>query len=418
MRTASIVKPMSAFTGSQNARLYAGQPFPFKRPRTYDPPAEYAKLCAKEPISKVKLWDGSEPWLVTNHSGVCKVLEDERLSKIRTRPGFPEMGPGGKEAAKVRPTFVDMDRPEHTKQRGMVEHVFTKEYAEKMRPRVQEITDECFKEMKKQGCEPSYNLLKFAMDVPMIVICEMLGIPRKDMPFVTDCNAVRTNGSSTATEASRASQELMEYITKLVAEKEKNPGQDLISELIVKHMRTGALVKEDVVGVTFLLLVAGNATVCSMVGLGVVTLLQHPNQLAELRKNPNLIKGTVEELCRYHTASAYATRRVAKEDIELEGVKIKAGDGIIASNQAANRDERVFKNPDEFDIHRSPNPQLGFGYGIHECVAQWLARVEMEIALNTLIQKLPNLRLAVPFEQLKFSPADRDVGLEELPVKW
>jgi len=374
-------------------------------------------LRKKCPISKVKLWDNSTPWLVTNHSALRKIVDDTRFSKLRTLPNFPEMNPGGKEAAKQRPTFVDMDPPLHTMHRGMVSHVFTKEYTEKLRPQIQKTVDECLQSMIARG-SPVDLMSTFAMDVPMHTIYDILGLPKRDMEFLTSCNAVRTNGSSTATQASMASQELLKYLDKIVSEKEKQPGSDLISDLVVNQLQKGKVERDDVVATAFLLLVAGNATVCSMIGLGLVTLLQHPEQLAQLKKDPSLINGAVEELLRFHTASAYAMRRVAKVDVDVEGTVIKAGEGVIVSNQSANRDESVFSNPDKFDIHRSPNPHVAFGYGIHDCVAAPLARAEIQIALNTLIQKLPNLRLTIPLDQVKYTNPAADVGIPELPITW
>lgn len=390
--------------------------FPFSRPKDTEIPKEYYELLEKCPVSKVKMWDNTEPWLVVTHKDVCSVLSDTRLSKIRTRPGFPEMGPGGKEAAKQRPTFVDMDPPEHTKQRGMIEPYMTPEAVEKLRPHIQKIVDEEIDAMVKKGAPQ--NLLEFAMNVPMLVISDMLGIPREDVPKIINYSGVRSSGSSTAAQASMASQELNNYLANLVKEKKKNPGKDIISDLIVNQLNKGHLEEQDVSAIAFLMLVAGNATVCTTIGVGLVALEQHPEQKAALLKDPKLYKSFVNEVCRYYTASAYATRRVAKEDIVLNGVKIAAGDGIIAANQAANRDKTVFRDPDTFDLHRSPNPHVGFGYGIHVCVAEWLARAEMEIAFERLFTRLPNLRIAVPLDQLKYSEPDKDIGLAELPVTW
>jgi len=393
--------------------------FPFKRPQGSEPPAEYAELRAHQPVSQVKLWDDSPAWLVTKHKDVCSVLDDDRFSKIRTRHGFPELGPGGKAAASHKPTFVDMDAPEHTKQKAMVSPAFTREHIEAMRPSIQKTVDDCIQDMQKDGCYPPVDLVKgFAHVVPSQIIYSMLGIPTKDMDFLNSCNAVRTSGSTTSGEAATASKELTAYLDRLVSSKEKEPGDDLVSKVVIEQLRPGHIEHEDLVQLTFLLLVAGNATMTSMICLGVVTLLQHPKQLDELKQNPDLVKGAVEELLRFHTASALATRRVAKEDVSLEGTVIKAGDGVIASNQSANRDETVFKDADSFDIHRSPGPQLGFGYGIHQCVAEWLARAELQCVFGTLFQKLPNLKLAEPFSTVKSTDPAKDIEIAELPVVW
>ncbi|RGP78396.1 cytochrome p450 55a3 [Fusarium longipes] len=157
----------------------------------------------------------------------------------------------------------------------------------------------------------------------------------------------------------------------------------------------------------------------NMIALGVVTLMQHPEQLRELKGNSALVPSFVSELCRYHTGSSMAMRRVAKEDIELGGKIIRAGEGIIAANQSASRDEDIFPDPDKFDLHRKPkHDALGFGYGPHRCIAELLAKTEMEIVFETLFKTLPNLRVAIPLEEIEYTPRNRDVGVVKLPVVW
>ncbi|KAH7399892.1 cytochrome P450 55A2 [Cadophora sp. MPI-SDFR-AT-0126] len=395
--------------------------FPFARPSGTTPAPEYAHLRATDPVSQVELFDGSLAWLIVKHKDICAVLTDERLSKQRNRPGFPELSAGGKEAAKNKPTFVDMDPPQHMQQRSMIESIFKKEHIDSMRPQIQETVNSLLDKMIAEGgSEPFDFVEKFALPVPSYTIYSILGVPLTDLPQLTKFAAIRSNGSGTATEASNANAALLSYMDSLVTARLAEPKSDLISLLVKEQLIPGHLTQADVVQIAFLLLVAGNATMVSMIALGVVTLLEHPDQLESLRRDPEKwAVPFVEELCRFHTASALATKRVAKEDVVYGGKLIKAGEGIIAATQSGNRDEEVFgKTADSFDMRRARGSEeaLGFGWGAHRCVAEWLARAELEIVFATLWMKLPNLKLAIPFDEVKYSPPTKDVGIGELSV--
>eukprot|EP00775_Hariotina_reticulata_P010929 gene10929-11084_t len=413
--------------------------FPFSRPAAAQPPLEYAKLRSACPVSTAKLFDGSPIWLITKLGDLQAVLTNDSFSKVRTHPGFPELSPGAKAAVEGHePTFVDMDPPDHTKFRRMFEFAYTPEEAERMKPGIQHKADELIDAIKLgrskgdlsnvwQGTAPQVDTRQgravdlheaFSLPFAFKVIYEMLGIPPEDYQLLSSSVAVRASGSSTARDAAAAQEDLLQYMLRLVDHKEMHPGRDLVSELIRREMKPGDITRKQLAAHAFLLLVAGNATVASMIDLGVLTLLQHPSQLQELKSNPNLWPAAVEELCRYHTASAYALRRVALQDVQVQDQTIRAGQGVICLNQSANRDADVFPDPDKFDIHRATNPHVAFGYGPHVCVAQWLARLELEIALQSLFIRLDGLRLAVPEDELRWSPAKKDVGVLQLPVRW
>jgi nitric oxide reductase len=268
----------------------------------------------------------------------------------------------------------------------MVEALFILEHIQKMRPSIQKTVDTLLEAMIPfAGTGPVDLVDKFALPVPSYTIYGILGVPLKDLPFLTQAAANRINGSATASEALNANASLLSYIAKLVDERSLSSKDDLISHLVTKQVIPGHITKETAVQIAFLLLVAGNATMVSMIALGVVELLKHPDQLDQLKQDPDQWASPfVEELCRYHTASALATKRVAKEGIVLGGKAIKKGEGIIAATMSGNRDEDVFLEPDVFDMTRKRGKEeaLGFGWGEHRFVAEWLARAELEIVFG------------------------------------
>lgn len=253
-------------------------------------------------------------WLLTKPADICQVLDDNvHFSKCRTLPNFPELTRGGRLAAAKNPTYVDMDPPQHTKSRAMSATAFTPPSVEQLTPFIQATANSKLKEMMKSPTKSADLVASFALPMASEIIYRILGIPLNDMAKLSEFNAIRTNGSSTATQASTANEELLRYLTDLVQQKAASVSlqqdRDIISTLIREQLKPGHLKLEELVQMTFLLLVAGNATMVSMISLGVVTFLQHPEQLKQVRADPTLMPNAARELCRFHTASALATRK-------------------------------------------------------------------------------------------------------------
>jgi cytochrome P450 len=288
---------------------------------------------------------------------------------------------------------------------------------EQERPYIQGIVDKLIDRMIA-GPRPVEFVEEFAQPLPTEVITQLLGVPYEDHEVFH--RATRTQfGSNSTPDAVRASLvELTEYLDDLISRKQAQPQDDILSRLVREQLEQGHIDRGTLIQITRLLLSAGHQTTQNMTALGVLTLLQHPDQLAAIKADPSLIRGAVEELLRYSSILHTGARRVALEDIDVNGHLVRKGEGVICTIPSANRDEKLFPNPDEFDIRRDAAPHVAFGYGIHQCLGQVLARAELQIVLKTLFDRLPDLRLAVPFEQLRFRHDMFVYGVYELPVTW
>ena len=391
--------------------------FPMTRAATcpFDPPPA---LREREPISRVRIWNGTSPWLVTDYADQRALLADPRLSSEMSRPGFPAVSAAQALRASSR-LLINMDNPDHDRYRRMLTRDFMVKRVEAMRPKVQGIVDVLIDELL-DGPKPADLVEAFGLPVPSLVICELLGVPYADHAFFQRASSRLLAGDIAPEEGAAAQQEITDYLFALVGEKNATPGADLISRLVIEQLRPGTMTAEEVANMATLLLVAGHETTANMISLGTVALLRHPEQLDEVRHGDlKLIANAVEELLRYLNIVHSGRRRQALEDIEIRGTLIKAGDGVIIANNEGSRDESAFPgNPDELDIHREARHHLAFGYGIHQCLGQPLARMELQVVYSTLYRRIPTLALAVPFEELRFKNDMLIYGLHELPVTW
>jgi pentalenic acid synthase len=391
--------------------------FPQDRTCPYHPPTAYDPLRAARPLSRITLFDGRPAWLVTGHGTARALLADPRLSTDRTRDGFP--APTARFAAvkNRRTALLGVDDPEHRVQRRMMVPAFTLRRATELRPRIQRIVDEHLDAMIAQG-PPAELVSDFALPVPSTVICALLGVPYTDHDFF-EGQSRRLLRGPTADDVMDARDQLEDYFDALIESKQKQPepGDGVLDELVHGQLRNGELTREELIALAIILLVAGHETTANMISLGTFTLLQHPDRLAELRTDPALIPNAVEELMRM-LSIADGLLRMALEDIEVAGTTIRAGEGVVFSTSVVNRDEDAYADPDTLDWHRPARHHIAFGFGIHQCLGQNLARAELEIALRTLFDRLPTLRLAAPAEEIPFKPGDTIQGMLELPVTW
>ncbi|WP_037671336.1 cytochrome P450 [Streptomyces griseus] len=391
--------------------------FPQDRTCPYQPPTAYDPLRDTRPLTHVTLFDGRPAWLVTGHGVARDLLADPRLSTDRTRPGFPAPTERFAAVRHKKTALLGVDDPEHRVQRRMMVPSFTLKRAGEMRPSIQRIVDERLDAMIAQG--PPVDLVSaFALPVPSMVICALLGVPYADHEFFEEQSRRLLRGP-TADDVVRARDRLEEYIGELVDRKQKDqqPGDGVLDDLVHQRLRQGDVDREELTALAIILLVAGHETTANMISLGTYTLLQHPGELAQLREDPTLLPAAVEELMRM-LSIADGLLRQATEDIEVAGTTIRAGDGVIFSTSVINRDETVYARPDTLDWHRSTRHHVAFGFGIHQCLGQNLARAEMESALHSLFARLPGLRLAAPAETIPFKPGDTIQGMLELPVTW
>ncbi|KPI30782.1 Linalool 8-monooxygenase [Actinobacteria bacterium OK074] len=389
-------------------------PLPLHR-TLLDPAPEYAKWQAEEPIRRVTIWGDNSPWLVTRHDDARRVLADPRFGADVTLDGFPGMRPQAPPRGPGQ--FFLMDPPDHTRLRRMLIPEFTFRRIEGLRPAVARICDELIDTMTAEGRGEADLVESYALALPSRAICELLGVPYQDHGFFHRQAQAFSGLAAGPAEMMAARTALHVYFGDLLAARTREPADDLISRLATERVATGELTYEEAVGVATMLLVAGHETTANMFPLAVVALLRHSAQLSALRADPAGWPAAVEELLRHLTVAHSGLRRIATEDVEVSGVRIQAGEGVIVALQAANRDPAVYADADALDVTRDSGGHLAFGHGSHQCIGQSLARVELQIGLAALFERLPGLRLAAPPEDFA-TRANAVHGVRSLPVTW
>lgn len=391
-------------------------PFPMPRDpeNRLDLPPEYRRLRQEEPVCRVRTSAGDDAWVISRYEDVRAALSDQRLSSRVAHSGypklfFPEPAPPG--------AFVQSDPPEHSRYRRMVVGQFTRKRAEAMRPYLQELVDARIDAMLAAG--PPVDLVaSYAKEVPLSVICKLLGVPYRDRVafgrWVNKLNEPTANPSVNKGAASS----LFQYLRRLVTAKSKKPTDDLLGWLADDHLARGEITREEITAMAMMLLSAGYDTSASAISLSVMTLLENPDELARLQEDPSLINSAVEELLRHQNIMQWGVGRVALEDVEIAGQLIPSGSAVILLLPSADRDDAAHPDADRLDITRETGISLSFGHGVHSCVGKFLTRVEMQVAIGTLVRRIPTLQLAVPPSELSYRDAAITYCVRELPVTW
>jgi cytochrome P450 PksS len=386
-----------------------------------DPYTYYARLRDQAPVCRTILPTGEPAWLVTRYDDVANVLKDERFVKdpanamapeqLAQRPWFRKV------FSTLNRTMLSRDAPDHARLRTLVQQAFAPRLIETMRPRVQELTNGLLDEVQERG---GIDVIRdYALPVPTTIIAEMLGVPAADRHrFHRWSNALMAAAASSwrMCWAVPSAWSLERYIRRTIQKRRTRPDDDLMGAMMRAEEAGQSLSESELIGMVFLLLVAGHETTVNLIGNGALTLMQHRDQLRRLQDYPALIKPAIEELLRFTSPVEMATERFAAEDVTLAGVTIPRGETVHAVLASANRDERQFTNPDSFDIAREPNRHLSFGLGSHFCLGAALARLEAQIAISTLFQRVPDLRLAVAPSRLRWRRGLLLRGLEALPA--
>jgi cytochrome P450 len=392
---------------------------PVVRTTQLDPPAEYTQLRENQPILRIRFPNLSTGWLVTRFEEGYQVFIDPRMSARRPRhdtmPG--EVSEAGSDAP-FDPVFVLMDEPDHGMYRSLLSGRFTPRGVQtKLQPYIDRIVDEHLDAIAT-GPETFDLVQSLALPVPCLVICELLGVPYADRDGFHHATEKLMDMSNSREERDKGAKWLIDYITHLVHEKRRTRDSNgLLAELIKVADAEGSFVTDQqLIGMGVLLLFAGHDTTASMIGLSVLTLLTHSEQRRDLMDHPEKVGPAVEELLRYLTIVQFGLGRVAKEDLEIGGQQIKKGELVVVAMNAANRDPQVFNNPDVPDFDRRITRHLAFGYGVHQCLGQNVARAELKTILPRLFSRFPNLKLATPAEEVPMDTYGTNYAVRKLMV--
>ncbi len=369
------------------------------------------------PVSQIRLPSGDLAYFVLGHDDVETVLKDRRFSRNFRYPGAPRMV---KETdLSTNPdAIVNLDPPEHTRLRRIIAGSFRPRHAAAWRPVIQRIVDGLLDDVIAGG-QPADLAADFAELLPISVMCELLDIPPQDKPNLIDWTGIFFDtGSASTKERTQAGIAFITYVRDLVVSRRVTPGTGIVDELIAACDTEGAMTPAELYQMISALFIGGQENTSAVLARGILALLREPERYAELVADPSLVEPAVEEILRYEVMSEGAFLRVTTTDVELQGGSVPAGCAVQVSIPSANRDEKVFADPDTFDLHRATNPHLTFGAGAHFCPGAPLARLELQVALATLTARLPTLRLAITPDEVRYAQDTLVRALLALPVTW
>jgi cytochrome P450 len=379
-----------------------------------NPYSFYQELRTHAPVTQTQLPDGTVVYVVSRYEDVLAGLKDERLIK-NIHNARPDANAG---IARMMndASMLKADPPQHTRLRALAHAAFTPKFVQQLRPRIQEIADQLVDAVQDQA---GMDLISdFAFPLPITVICEMLGVPASDAHFFRTWSGALIASGALSSETPRVipeAIELLHYLSALIAERRAAPQADLISALTQANEHGDRLNEVELVGTTVLLLVAGHETTVNLIGNGMFALLQRPDDWERLRQDPTLVQSAVEEVLRL-VNPVQLVNRYAAEEVIIAGVAVPKGSHLLLLHAAADHDPDVFVQPEQVNVGRAATRHVAFGQGIHYCLGAPLARLEGDIALTTLLTRLPNLRLAIAPEEVIWRPAIELRGLQSLPV--
>jgi cytochrome P450 len=389
------------------------------RRNAFDPTPELREIREASGVRTVVNAFGMQVYLVTRHEDVKEVLADHEHFRNGRPPGFVLPGapavPEDERAEARAGNLLGLDPPQHQRLRRMLTGEFTVRRMKRLEPRIVEIVEQQLDEMERHG-PPADLVAHFALPIPSLVICELLGVPYADREDFQRRSARQLDLSAPIPERLELQRQGRDYMRSLVQAAQHDPGEDMLGMLVREH--GDELTVDELIGIASLLLLAGHETTSNMLGLGTLALLRHPDQLAAVRENPDAVGPAVEELLRWLSILHTAIPRITASEVEVAGVTIPAGQLVFASLPSGNRDPDFIADPDTLDIGRGAPGHLAFGHGVHHCLGAPLARMEMRIAFPALLRRFPKLALAEDFDDVQFRSFHFIYGLKSLEVMW